>query len=102
MTTPEGTIATRCRSTRPNGLVDALPLRFPLLSFGDVRLSVLKNPDTSLTIEVRGLHGRDFMFAEIPPSGDPNEVHVAVRWTGETVSLFLNGQRIKDIDLPKM
>ena len=94
----EGEIAHWFKSPHPGAFADALPCRWVPFSASGVLLELVKNLDASLSVTVRGIHGRTFTFkAPIPPC-DARGLHLAIRWNPASVDLFLNGEKTQSAD----
>ena len=68
--TTEGAIEFWAIPDRPDAFTDPLPYHFPPLSSGNIAVTMVKNPDLTLLVDIAGPHWRSYSFNSAIPQCD--------------------------------
>jgi hypothetical protein len=97
--TTEGAIQFWAVPDRTDAFTDPLPYHFPSLSSGNIAVTVVKNPDLTLLVDIAGPHWRSYSFNSAIPQCDARGLHVTITWDTKTVRLYLNGREAQSIEV---
>jgi hypothetical protein len=98
--TKKGTLAFFVKGKDADWATNDKPYSFKPFTREGISAIVSKGTDRGVYVEIAGPFGNSYDFRVPLPACDHRGLHVALTWEDESVTLYLNGEKVKSQSSP--